>query len=130
MSEEQIKESAPIVIPPIAVTVIGTEDSGIGVPLTTGTIAATPDHQPNIVVHVIPPIVAIVVRFANLYVITLTGLLTAAGATGVIKASDFWHLLLKCGGVALVPPALGMLKDLVTIFGQLEKKFPLLTGSV
>ncbi len=122
-------------IPPVEVTVIGTPStSGVPpAPLTTGTIATTPDHQPNIVVNVVSPLVAILVRFLNLYLTTLVGLV-AAGMTPaggkLLYTSDFVHLVLLCASLALPGAAVGFFKDLVTVFSRLEQAYPLLTGSV
>jgi hypothetical protein len=119
-------------LPPVAVTVIGGTGDG-GAPLTSGTIATTPDHQPNLVTTVITPIAAIVVRFVNQFLTSLVGLvmagMTPAGGR-VLQADDFLHLVLTCAGLSVAGAGLGLLKDLVTIFGRLEGKYPLLTGSV
>ena len=121
----------PAPVKPVEVTVIGTGDGGV--PLSTGTVALTPDHQPNLVVNVVAPLAAILVRFANLYLTTLVGLV-AAGMTpagsNLLRTSDFYHLVLTCASLALPGAALGFFKDLVTVFGKLEQKYPLLTGSV
>lgn len=119
-------------IPPMAVAIIGTGDGGT--PKTpSGTIAVTPDHQPNILVTVIPPLVAIVVRFVNLFLTTLVGLvmasMTPAGGK-VLYTSDFLHLVILCASLALPGAAIGFAKDLITIFGKLEGRYPLATGSV
>lgn len=120
-------------IPPMEVTLIGTPTPP-GSPLTTGTVATTPDHQPNIVVKVITPFVAIAVRFGNIYFNSLSGFLIAATTTPagakLLGGREFSHTVSVCAGLALAPACVGLAKDLVTIFGKLEGKFPLLTGSV
>jgi len=102
-------------------------------PLTTGTVATTPDHHPNIVVNVVSPLVAIVVRFLNLFLTTLVGLvvagMTPAGGK-LLYTSDFVHLVALCASLALPGAAIGFGKDLITVFSRLEQKYPLLTGSV
>jgi hypothetical protein len=45
-------------------------------------------------------------------------------------APDFAHLVLKCMSLAVAGAVVLSLKDLVTIFGKLEGKYPLLSGSV
>ncbi len=85
-------------IAPVVVTMVGTGDGG-GSPLTSGTQAKTPDHQPDLVVNVVTPALAIAVRFVNLFLTTIVA-------------------------------TMGLLKDLVTIFSGLERKFPLASGSV
>ncbi len=116
-------------IPMMPVTVIGgTGDSGA--PLTTGTTAQTPDHQPNLVIKVVSPVVAIVIRAINTFLTTLVGTITAEVTTNVIPWTTFEEMVTKAALVALAPTALGVLKDCITIFGKLEQKFPLATGSI
>ncbi len=107
-------KTAPI--EPVTVTVIG--GTGEGSPLTTGTIGTTPDHQPNLRVNVVPTLVAVVVRSLHLFFLTLSGSLVTE------------HSLRSSVIVALGATGLGVVKDCVTVFGGLEKKFPLLSGSV
>ncbi len=118
-------------VKPLEVTMIGTGDGGV--PIPSGTIATTPDHQPNLIVNVVGPLAAILVRFVNLYLTTLVGLV-AAGMTpagsSLLKTGDFYHLVLTCASLALPGAALGLIKDVVTVFGRLEQKYPLLTGSI
>lgn len=116
------------VVPPVTVTVIG--EAAAGAPLTTGTQATTPDHQPNLVVQVINPVIALLVRFANVYIGMVVGLLGTAMTSNAIPAPDFYHLVLKCAGLALGGAIVLSLKDIVTIFGRLEQKYPLASGSV
>ena len=113
------------VMPPVPITVIGTGEG-----LVSGTKATTPPDQPNLVVNVVQPVIALLVRAVNVYVGSLVGLLAAAVPTDAIAAPDFWHLFLKCAGLAIAGTVVLMLKDIVTITAKLEQKFPLLTGSV
>lgn len=119
-------------IPPLPVTIIGTGDGGVP-PTPSGTVIITPDHQANLVLNVVTPIAAILVRFVNTFLTALVGLVTA-GITPVgshlLYTSDFFHLLLTCASLALPGAGLGLIKDCVTIFGKLEGKYPLATGSV
>ncbi len=116
------------VMAPVSVTVIGTGDG-----LISGAKAMTPPDQPNLVINVVRPIVAIAVRAAYLFGTTLVGLLVA-GMTPeggrLLYTSDFGHLLLTCVNLSVPVAALGFLKDLTTVFGKLEGKYPLLTGGV
>lgn len=116
-------------IQPVVITVIGGTGDG-GAPLTTGTVATTPDHQPNIVLTVVTPLVAILVRFINVYVGMVVGLLGTAMTSNAIPAPDFWHLFLKCASLAIGGAVVLSMKDIVTIFGKLEGKFPLASGSI
>ncbi len=115
-------------VEPVKVSIVGTGDGGLP---ASGTIATTPgSHNPNLIVEVISPVVALLVRFGNVYVGNLVGLLAAAKTSDIITATDFWHLFLKCASLAVAGAVVLSLKDIVTIFAGLEKKFPLGTGSV
>ncbi len=125
-------KSETTTIPAVQVAIVGDGEKA-GAPITTGTVAATPDHQPNIVLTVIPPLVAISVRFANVFFTTLVGLIVAgmtpAGGK-LLYTSDFVHLVVLCANLALPGAGVGLLKDIVTIFGRLEAAHPLATGSI
>jgi hypothetical protein len=118
-------------IEPVQVAVIGTGD---GSKLADCTVAVTAGaHEPNIIVTVVGPLLAIVIRFVNVFLVQLVGLLiagmTPAGAK-LLYTGDFLHLVVVCSSLALPGAGLGFIKDLVTVFGRLESKYPLLTGSV
>lgn len=123
--ETPIQESERI--EPVNVTVIGNTK---GAPLESETIAVTPDHQPNIVITVITPLMAIVVRFLNAYFTMLVGLIAAGMTSNIIPASDFMSLVWTCAKLSIAGAGLGALKDCVTVFGRLEQKYPLATGQV
>jgi len=126
MADDKVTESRHV--EPISVTVIGTGD---GSKLPTGTLATTPgEHNPDIKTYVIGPLLAVFIRFMNSFLTALVGILTGAMATGVITAPDFLDLLLKCAGLSVAGATVGLIKDCVTIFGRLEQKFPLASGSV
>jgi hypothetical protein len=125
MSDDKTVEA-----PPVPITMIGT---GPGTDLT-GMVGITPKGKPNIIVtSVVHPMFAILIRFIHLYLVTFVGLVTA-GLTPlgeqVIQFHDFWSLLASCSLVSLPGPMLGALKDLITIFGDLESKFPRITGQI
>lgn len=124
------KMSPSEVMEPVHVSIIGgTGDGG----MSKGTVAVTPPHQANLVINVVSPLVAILVRFANVFVTSLLGLLSAAvtpAGAKLLGAGDFGELLITCASLSLAPACVDLLKNLVTIFGQLENKYPLLTGSV
>ncbi len=114
------------VLQPVSVTVVGTGDG-----LVKGAKAVTPPDQPNIVVNVVQPIVAIGVRFLHNYLTAVVTLITAGMLDkNVLPASDFGHMVLLSAGLAFGGAALMVLKDFVTIFAKLESKFPLASGSV
>lgn len=121
--------------PPIVVTMVGPVDGSTtgdrrGAPITTGTIATTPDHMPNVVFRVISPLVSIAIRFAYAYGTSLLGLITVGLTSKELPAADFGHLVLKCASLAFAPPCVALVKDVITLLGDLEKKYPLLTGNV
>ena len=117
-------------IQPLPVTVIGVRTEDSGAPITNGQVITTPDHQPNLVVQVVTPLVAIVIRFINAYLTAIIGLLIGGPATGLIRASDLGHLFVDCASLALFGPVVALLKDVVTILTGLERKYPIGTGNV
>lgn len=120
----------PQAIAPVVVTMVGTGTGDGGAPIPSGTVAKTPDHQPNLVVQVVTPLAAVLIRFANSYLTTLTGLVTVGLTTDVLPAVDFAHLVVRCAGLSLAGPVVGLIKDVITLLSNLEKKYPLLTGNV
>lgn len=122
----------------VKVVVTGTGDGG-GLQPGTRVEALTPSTQPNIAVHVIGPLASVAIRFGHLYLVTLLGIVMAGLATGsqdpnnnaaLLHYTDFADLLWKSAAFAVATPAIGLLKDLITIFGRLEQRFPFLTGQV
>ena len=118
-------------VEPMHVAVIGGTGDG-GSPLTN-TIAKTPDGQPNLAITVITPLVAILVRFVNLFLTTLVGLLMAAMTpmgSNVLHTGDFMQLLWTCASLSLPGAAVGLIKDTITIFSRIEQRWPLATGTI
>jgi hypothetical protein len=76
--------------------------------------------------------VAILVRFANMFLTTFMAGLTAAGVGGpqLFGASDLLGAMRVCAWVALIAAGLGLGKNLITVFGRLEGRYPLFTGSI
>lgn len=116
----------------IQATVIGTGD---GMPQNGTTVEATTPHGvPDVAVRFIRPIVAILVRFINTYLVTLSGIVVGGMSQGaantIMPYHDFQDLVMKAALLAVSVPVLGAIKDSATIFGKLETKYPLLTGSV
>jgi len=128
MADEEIKTTESRPVEPVNVAVIGTGD---GSRLPSGTEAETPGpHQPNVIIKVVGPVLALTIRFINVFLPVFSGILTAALTTDMIPASDFMDLAVKCASFSLAGTSVTFLKDLITIFGKLEQKYPLLTGSV
>lgn len=131
MVDEKMTASAPV--QPIQTTVVGVGPASPQF-LPSGTVAETPGvNQPDVVVNVVRPIIAIASRFGNLFGVTFIGLLTAAMTPSggkLLFTGDWAHMLLTCANLSLPVAGLGFFKDLLTIFARLENKYPLLTGKV
>lgn len=115
----------------VTVSVIGTGDGGVHPP-PSGTMAVTPVGQPNLLINVVSPIIAILVRFAHVWLVSFVGLITAAGI-GIEGAAVPVALNTAIKGAALTSTLIAgveTLKNLITIFGRLEGKWPLATGSI
>jgi len=118
------------------VKVVAVGGSGTGMIAGQQIEGVTPSGSPNVAVQVIGPIVAILVRNIHLFLIafaaaaTTAGLSHVEGAPVVIPWTDASDLLWKCSYTAGVGTAWGILKDVTTLFGRLEQKFPFLTGNV
>jgi hypothetical protein len=129
--DQKMTESTPV--EPVHVTVVGVGATDAKF-LPSGTVATTPGSaQPDVIVNVVQPIVAVSVRFGNLFGTTLVGLLVAAMTPAggkLLYTGDFLHMVATCANLSLPVAALGFFKDLVTLFGRLENKYPLLTGKV
>jgi|SRR6185369_4890008 len=135
MTDEIKTETLPI--QPMNVAIVGSTGAGDGgAPITTGTTAKTPDHQPNVVFTVVGPLRAIGIRFINTFLTGFVGFLSGAplidkiAGMQLFEFSDLQDLVLKSAIAALAPAVIGLGKDLITIFGKLESKYPLLTGNI
>ncbi len=119
---------------PLKVTLIaGTGDGGVPHDMHDQTVVTPGSATPNLVVQVVPVAVALAVRFGNAYVTCLVGIITAMltpYGQNLIPASDFGDLLVKAALLSISGPVVDLLKNLITIFGKLEGKFPLMTGNV
>lgn len=111
----------------VTVSVVGSTSTPTSLaPLPSGTVAKTPAGLPNVLVNVVKPATAILVRAAHVFLITFFGAL-GTGAAGITPADWTWKTaLLIAAGSAFVETG----KNLVTIFADLENKNPLLTGSI
>lgn len=117
----------------------GTGDGGV-TPAASGAIVETPKGQPDIRLNVVRPIVAVFVRFGHLFLVTFSGVLGAAGISAaglgpdelsnVLVATDLAGLLKNAAYVGLASASVGFVKDLITVFGRLESRYPLVTGSI
>lgn len=118
----------------VTVSIVGTEstDGGGVAPTPSGTVASTPGTgQPNLLINVVSPLMALVVRFVSLFLVTFSGFLTTAGiGIKIFAATDLQSLVVAGAWMSLVVAGVGLVKNLVTIFGRLEGKYPLATGSI
>lgn len=132
MPDPELKTTEERPLQPVSVTVIGHgQVTGGPTPMETGTVARTPaQNQPNLLVTVISPLAAIGIRFFNTYLTVLAGLVAAGLTSDIIPHTDFIALVLRCAGLSVAGAGVGLLKDLVTVFGRLEQKYPLLSGNV
>ncbi len=130
MTDSQKTETTEI--KPLTVTIVG-GGTGDGSPLQSGTVLQTPDHQPNVIVKIITPLLAILIREANVFLYAMSGFI-AGGSTPagnkLLGAPDFVHLCWIAAGFAVAPTGIAAIKDGITLLSGLEKKYPLLTGSV
>ena len=94
-----------------------------------GQTLQTPPGQPDIVVKVITPIVAIIIRAAKAYLQTLLGLLSASAfgmASTVLPAGDFLHTLKICAGLSVASGVMSLLTNVSVLLTALGDRFPIL----
>jgi hypothetical protein len=116
-------------LPLLQATVVTAGD----IPSTVTALATTPNSFPNIAITVVRPVVALLVRFGNAFGTQWLGLVAASFTPAggkLLYTNDFLHMAVLCASLAFPGAAVASAKDLVTIFGKLETKFPLLTGNV
>jgi len=123
----------------VTVSIVGTgHEVGGGVaPVPNGTILSTPGIQPDIKMNVVTPLLAGAVRFIHEFLQAFLGVLTAAGigvgtgAAGAVGiAPDMATVVWGAAATAGITAGLGAIRNLITIFGRLEGKYPLLTGGI
>lgn len=124
MSDDKMTESRPV--DTVKVSVIGTGDAS---KLESGMVAVTPGaNQPNLVMQVFSPVVAVAIRFGYDWVKAFLGTAVVGKMAegGVPNLNVLQAAILSATVIALI----GLLYNLATVFSGLEKKYPLLTGSV
>lgn len=100
-----------------------------GSALKFGQTLDTPHGQPDIVITVITPLVAILVRAAKAYVQTLLGLLSASAfgmASTVLPAGDFVHTLKVCAGLSVASGVMSALTNISLLLTAVGDRFPIL----
>lgn len=122
--DNKTTQSRPVV--PMQVTVIGTGD---GSRLPSGTIATTEgEHQPNVVIKVVTPILMILLRGTKAFVVSIVAILPVGGATGLIPAHDFFDLLWKSAILSTGVGITAALNALIEVLSKLDQKFPTWTA--
>lgn len=94
-----------------------------------GQMIATPRGQPDIIVRVVTPLAAILIRASKAYLQTLIGLLSAAGFGVTIltpKPGDFFATLQLCAGLAVASGVMSLLTNTTLLLTALGDKFPTL----
>jgi hypothetical protein len=129
MMADQAKTTESRPVHAVQLAVISSGDTGM-IPAQGIEAKTVGVHMPNFVVTAVSPVRAILIRFINAYLTMMVGLVMAGMASDVIPAEDFLHLLIACAKLSVAAAGVGFLKDCVTIFGRLESKYPLTTGSI
>lgn len=96
---------------------------------TMGQSLQTPPGHPDVVVTVITPLVAILVRAAKAYLQTLLGLLSAGTlgmASNVLPAGDFVHTLKVCAGLSVASGVMSLLTNVSVLLTAIGDRFPIL----
>lgn len=92
-------------------------------------VVATPQGRPDMLVTVVTPLVAILVRAAKAYLQTLVGLLGAAGfgmASNALPPGDFRHTFIVCAGLSVASGVMSLLTNTLLLLTALGDKFPTL----
>lgn len=94
-----------------------------------GQTLETPFGRPDVLVKVVTPIAAILVRAAKTYMQTLLGLLSAAGlgmASSTLPPGDFLHTLKICAGLSIGSGVMSLLTNITLLLTALGDRFPTL----
>lgn len=89
----------------------------------------TPYGTPDLLIKVVTPIAAVLIRAAKAYVQTLIGLLTAAGFGVTMLTPDPGHFMatLKlCAGLAIASGVMSLLTNMLLLLTALGDKIPTL----
>lgn len=87
----------------------------------------TPTGKANIAITYITPLLAIIIRSAKAFIITMSGILTGSVADKTLMpANDFWDLLIKAASFSVAAAVLAALASSVSLLSKLEEKFPTL----
>lgn len=110
---------------PVRVSVIGRA--------ATHEIAATTGgvETPNVVLRIVGPMLAVLIRFVHEFLTSFVGTLTAGVTVDGLIAGGNMQLVVKGALIiAATTAGIGALKNLITIFGNLGQKYPLISGEV
>lgn len=90
---------------------------------------STPYGHPDLLITVVTPLAAILVRSAKAYLQTLVGLLTAAGFGVTLLTpvpGDFFVTLKICAGLSIAAGVMSLLTNTLLLLTALGDKFPTL----
>ena len=110
---------------PLIVTLVGT---GSGQEPANHAVLQTPDGLPNIEVKIIQPLTLIAVRALRVFIQSILALITAGPATGLITATDFWHLFLKCASLSVAAAGVCVLQNAIELLARFDQTNPKLAG--
>jgi hypothetical protein len=98
-----------------------------------GTVAHTPGEAANVKLNVISRTTAIGVRFVHEFIQAFLGSLLAAGfgvSTHAVNLGDFQSVVMASAASAGIIAIVGLLRNAVTVFKDLEGKYPLASGGI
>lgn len=117
---------------PVQISIVGGTGNGGDLSNTPPKmLAETAPGQPDFVVNVIRPSLAILVRFVHLFLTSFVGAIGAGEVSGALGANIFNVPVVESAfWIAAGAATAGFVKDLITVFARLEGKYPLMTGSI
>lgn len=92
-----------------------------------GQTIITPMGKANIIITVVTPIAAVLIRAAKAYLQTLVGLMTAAGFGVTILTphpGDFFATLRLCAGLSIAAGGMSLLTNVLLLLTTLGDKIP------
>jgi hypothetical protein len=100
--------------------------------IVTERVGMVTEHQMNrVLIVLMTPVKIVLVRSVRVYLQSLTGLLTALGVPGVastvgvtLQFHDFWHLVIACSSLAVVPAFMSALMNTYELFKGWDASHP------
>lgn len=124
-----------ITIATVGTSVVHENTKGTGTGGGKVVMLETQAGQANVKLNVIRPAIALLVGFVHQFGTTFLACLTAAGLGVGVGALVNVHapiaeVVQGAAWVSLISAGLDLAKNIVSIFGELRNKYPLLTGSL